>query len=93
MEPVEPFTARLKVLGVDSKNAYVWLIDLDGLRYPMFTHDLVALLSTANVVDGWIEEVTYEVCKKGARAYGIRPTTGPQPRRCLCSVKHAGGCI
>jgi hypothetical protein len=73
MEAVEPFEARLRVVSADFKCSYVNLVDEAGNGYPMFTTDYVALMSTATVTEGLIESRTYETCKKGARAYGIRP--------------------
>jgi hypothetical protein len=73
MAEVKPFTASLRVLSADTKGHYVSLADSDGNRYPMFTGDYVELMSTANVSGGWIEPMTYETCKKGSRAYGVRP--------------------
>jgi hypothetical protein len=72
---VPAFTTRLRVVETGHKSAYVWLVDEDmGHRWPMFTSDYVALMTRATVTDGWIEPTTYETCKKGARAYGIRAT-------------------
>ena len=72
MAEVEPFTARLRVVSADSKGSYVNLVDEHGHHWPMFTSDYVAMMTTANVSDGLIEPATYEACKKGVRAYGIR---------------------
>lgn len=71
-EEVAPFTTRLRVVSTGHKNSHVLLVDAEGRSWPMFTTDYVALMSTANVVDGWIAPTEYETCKKGARAYGIR---------------------
>lgn len=72
MEAVEPFRATLRVVEAGHKNGYVWLGDVSGVFWPMFMTDYVALMSRASVHSGWIEHHTYETCKKGARAYGIR---------------------
>lgn len=73
MTEVEPFDAALRVVSADSKGSYVNLVDEVGNHYPMFTTDYVAMMSTASVMQGRVEPMTYETCKKGARAYGIRP--------------------
>ena len=73
MAEVEPFEAELRVVEAGYKGAFVWLMDTEGDRYPMFLTDYVKLASKATVYAGWIRPRTYEPCKKGARAYGIRP--------------------
>lgn len=75
MTEVEPFEAALRVVSADSKGAYVNLVDEVGNHYPMFLTDYVALMSTASVMQGRVEPTMYETCKKGARAYGIRPVS------------------
>jgi hypothetical protein len=72
MAEVEPFEASLRVVQVGNKSSYVWLMDTDGVRYPMFLTDYVALAGKATVIAGWIRLRKYETCKKGS-AYGIRP--------------------
>lgn len=75
MQEVEPFEASLRVktsYHVRS-SVHVVLVDREGREYPMFLGDLVPLLGSANVVDGWIEPMTYETCKRSTRWYGIRP--------------------
>lgn len=73
MQEVAPFPAVLRVVSADSKGSYVILVDDAGHQYPMFITDYVAMMRMATVGGGWIEMTTYETCKKGARAYGIRP--------------------
>ena len=73
MMEVAPFVAALRLVEAGYKGAFVWLIDTEGNRYPMFLTDYVSLMSHATVIAGWIRARTYEVCKKGARYYGIRP--------------------
>lgn len=71
---VPAFTARLRTHDRGfSAGGYVTLVDEDGRQWPMFVADYVAMMTTANVTEGWIEPMKYETCKKGARAYGIRP--------------------
>jgi hypothetical protein len=74
MEPVEPFTSMLAISSHQKHRSavYVELVDEQGRRWPMFFADFVALTMAAKIVNGVIEERTYEVCKKGS-AYGIRP--------------------
>ena len=72
MQEVKPFTTQLKTVRAGIKASYVELIAPDGRRFPMFVTDYIALMSQANVVDGWIEPLEYEPTKKGARYYGIR---------------------
>lgn len=73
MAEVAPFKATLRVYRVGHKNGYVELVDTEGRSYPMFLTDYVALMASASVTDGLIDERLYETCKKGARYYGIRP--------------------
>lgn len=75
MAEVPAFVTRMRVVETGHKTAYVWLVDEEMLhRWPMFVTDYVALMNgPVNVTDGWIEPMTYETCKKGTRAYGIRP--------------------
>jgi hypothetical protein len=74
MAEVKPFRASLRVIKYYhyKSSVHVELMDVDGVRYPMFLGDLVPMLETANVVNGWIEARTYEPCKRST-AYGIRP--------------------
>lgn len=74
MAKVEPFVASLRVVEVGHEPAYVWLVDGEGHRWPMFTSDYVAMMTTANVVDGVLPDARYETCKK-TTAYGIRPVS------------------
>lgn len=74
METVEPFTEPLRLVDMyhHKSAAYATFETPDGRQYPMFLTDLAVILCHGDMKDGWLEPATYEVCKRGARSYGIR---------------------
>jgi hypothetical protein len=73
MAVVQPFEAKLSVRDYSAGDHYVSLMSDAGHFFPMFLTDYFKLAACATVIDGWLPTLTYEICKKGARQYGIRP--------------------
>jgi hypothetical protein len=74
MSEVKPFQASLKVVSIQHPSG-VLLVDRAGVTWPMFLIDYVTMMFGADVRAGWTEPYWFEVCKKGARAYGIKLAT------------------
>lgn len=71
--PIEPFVARLQVVGFERGRSAARLIwaDEEGRTYPMFMHDIAATLGVISMLRGRTTPLRWVVVKRGAN-YGIK---------------------
>jgi len=68
MRPVEPFTATMQVIGMETGRSAKRLVLMDvdtGKTYPLFVADIVAILKGVPITGVW------SACKRGQN-YGIK---------------------
>lgn len=80
-KPVDPFHARMSVVGMYSGRSAkgIYLNDDTGKKYPMFVSDLVAALQNDGLVmeDGWM--IGWWTAGKRGANYGVRFFGKDQP--------------